>query len=167
VDTDGRTYTVTYQNQLPSVSVRWQKAPPAGSFSLVHRSPRGQNNHKLSAAVHAFRSGQLSDGRHVFHFEGGGKVSRQTTVQIQFDNAAPTASLSTPEAVRQGEKLNITGTALPGWSVEINGESVPLDGQQRFSWEAQMPGEERALAVKLTHPHRGTHIYVRRARSAP
>ena len=26
-----------------------------------------------------------------------------------------------------------------------------------------MPTDERALVVKLTHPRRGTHIYLRRA----
>ena len=165
VEADGRSYTVMYQNQLPAVSLRWSKAPQGASFVLSHRSAAGQKSYKVSSASYSVRSGALPEGTHTFYFEGGGKVSRQTTVQIKFDNVAPTASLQTPVAlnVRQGELVNISGVAQPGWSVEINGKSADLDGQQRFSQKAQMPTDERALAVRLTHPQRGTHIYVRRA----
>lgn len=165
VETDGRTYTVMYQNQLPAVSLRWSKAPQGAGFVLSHRSASGNKSYKVSGPSYSFRSGALPEGSHTFYFEGGGKVSRQTTVQIKFDNAAPTASLQTPVAlnVKQGELVNISGVAQPGWSVEINGKSADLDGQQRFSQKAEMPTGERALAVRLTHPQRGTHIYVRRA----
>jgi len=165
VETDGRTYTVMYQNQLPAVSLRWSKAPQGAGFVLSHRSPTGNKSYKVPGPSYSFRSGALPEGSHTFYFEGGGKVSRQTTVQIRFDNAAPTASLQTPVAlnVKQGELVNISGVAQPGWSVEINGKSADLDGQQRFSQKAEMPTGERALAVRLTHPQRGTHIYVRRA----
>lgn len=165
VEADGRTYTVMYQNQLPAVSLRWSKAPPATSFTLTHRSPFGSKAYKTSSAAYSFRSGALPEGTHTFFFEGGGKVSRQTTVQIKFDNAAPTASLRTPVGpnVKQGEAITISGVAQPGWDVKINGKSAALDGQQRFSQKAEMPTDARALAVRLTHPQRGTHIYVRRA----
>lgn len=169
VEADGRTYTVMYQNQLPAVSLRWSKAPEGAGFVLSHRSSAGNRSYKVSAPSYSFRSGALPEGSHTFYFEGGGKVSRQTTVQIRFDNAAPTASLQTPVAlnVKQGESVNISGVAQPGWTVQINGKSADLDGQQRFSQKAEMPTDERALAVRLTHPQRGTHIYVRRAASTP
>jgi len=169
VEADGRTYTVMYQNQLPAVSLRWSKAPQGTGFVLSHRSSSGNKSYKAPGPSYSFRSGALPEGSHTFYFEGGGKVSRQTTVQIKFDNVAPTASLQTPVAlnVKQGELVNITGVAQPGWSVEINGKSADLDGQQRFSQKAEMPTGERALAVRLTHPQRGTHIYVRRAANTP
>jgi len=165
VEADGRTYTVMYQNQLPAVSLRWSKAPSGTGFVLSHRSAAGNRSYKVSTPAYSFRSGALPEGAHTFYFEGGGKVSRQTTVQIKFDNAAPTASLQTPVGlnVKQGEQVTISGVAQPGWNVEINGKSAALDGQQRFSQKAEMPTDERALAVRLTHPERGTHIYVRRA----
>lgn len=168
VEADGRTYTVMYQNQLPQVSLRWSKAPEGAGFVLAHRSAAGSRSYKVSTPTYSFRSGALPEGSHTFYFEGGGKVSRQTTVQIRFDNAAPTASLQTPVAlgVKQGESVNISGVAQPGWSVQINGNSATLDGQQRFNQKAEMPRTERALAVRLTHPQRGTHIYVRRAASS-
>ena len=165
VEVDGRNYTVMYQNQLPSVTLRWARAPEASSFVLRHRSGRGEHSYKLSSPFYSFRSGALAEGSHTFYFEGAGRVSRQTMVHIKFDNAAPTASLQTPvgPGIGQGEQITISGVAQPGWSVEVNGKSVGLDGQQRFSQKAEMPTDDHALAVRLTHPQRGTHIYVRRA----
>ncbi len=165
VEVDGRNYTVMYQNQLPSVTLRWSKAPKASSFVLTHRTARGHRTYESSSPSYSFRSGALVEGSHTFYFEGAGRVSRQTTVNIKFDNAAPTASLQTPVGLdaKQGEQVTISGVAQPGWSVEINGKSARLDGQQRFSQKAEMPTGDHALAVRLTHPQRGTHIYVRRA----
>jgi hypothetical protein len=107
----------------------------------------------------------LAEGRHTFYFEGGGKVSRRTHVVIRFDNAAPTASLKTPSrvSVKPGGEISIAGTAQPGWKVNVNGKTLAQDGQQRFSSKVEMPTNQRAIEVRLTHPQRGTHIYVRRA----
>jgi hypothetical protein len=162
---DGRTYTVLYQNQLPSVSIRWPKAPAGGSFVLKHSSSRGQRTYNTNQPSYGFRSGALHEGTHTFYFEGGGKVSRQTRVVIRFDNAAPTASLKTPGRinVKPGGEVSIAGTAQPGWTVDVNGKRLSQDGQQRFSSKVEMPANQRALEVRLTHPQRGTHIYVRRA----
>lgn len=162
---DGRTYTVLYQNQLPAVSIRWPKAPKAGSYVLRHSSSRGQRSYNTSQPSYGFRSGALHEGKHTFYFEGGGKVSRQTRVLIRFDNAAPTASLKTPGriTVNKGGEVAIAGTAQPGWTVNVNGKNLSQDGQQRFSSKVEMPTNQRALEVRLTHPQRGTHIYVRRA----
>ena len=58
----------------------------------------------------------MREGRHDFYFTGGGKVSRHTRVDIQFDNAAPTATLDAPaaRALEPGDALTISGMALPG-----------------------------------------------------
>ena len=165
---DGRTYTVLYQNQLPAVSIRWPKAPEAGSFVLQHKWSGGERSYSTSQPSYGFRSGALHEGQHTFYFEGGGKVSRQTRVVIRFDNAAPTASLKTPGrlGVKPGGEVSIAGMAQPGWSVDVNGKKLSQDGQQRFSSKVEMPTNQRALEVRLTHPQRGTHIYVRRAAGA-
>ena len=165
---DGRTYTVLYQNQLPAVSIRWPKAPQSGSYQLVHKSSAGQRTYTTSQPSYGFRSGALHDGQHTFYFEGGGRVSRQTRVVIRFDNAAPTASLKTPGRlqVKPGGEVAIAGTAQPGWTVDVNGKKLAQDAQQRFSSKVEMPSDQRAIEVRLTHPQRGTHIYVRRAAGA-
>jgi hypothetical protein len=78
------------------------------------------------------------------------------------------ASLQTPPVVgaKSGEALTISGMTLPGWSVDVDGKKLSSDGQQRFSGRVQMPSDHRAVAVRLTHPKRGTHIYLRRSSSA-
>lgn len=166
VDVNGRTYTVLYQNQLPQVSVRWSKAPEGvGSFKLHVSGPGGKRTYTTSGPSYGFRSGALSEGTHSVYFEGGGRVSRQTRITILFDNATPTASLSTPTELKAnpGGEVVLAGTALPGWDVEVDGQSIGQDAGSRFSVKTKVPENGRPVAVRLTHPTRGTHIYLRRA----
>ncbi|HMA95863.1 MAG TPA: hypothetical protein VKP30_24410, partial [Polyangiaceae bacterium] len=165
VSIDGRKYTVMYQNQLPSVLVTWPNAPQNGRYTLHVTSRTGQRVFSTAAPSHAFKSGALQDGRHTMHFECDGRASRYTEIDIKFDNTAPQASLLTPveSNVQQGGEIAISGTVQPGWSVEVGGRKIDPDEHQRFAERAQMPTEERAVAVRLTHPTRGTHVYLRRA----
>lgn len=165
VNIDGRKYTVMYQNQLPAVFVSWPNAPASSVYTLHVASRSGQRIYTTAAPSYSFRSGALLDGRHTMHFESNGRASRYTDVDIKFDNAAPQASLVTPveSKVLQGGEITITGTVQPGWSVEIGGRKVESDEHQRFTEKTNMPTEERAVAVRLTNPTRGTHVYLRRA----
>ena len=116
---------------------------------------------------HTFESGSVREGRHDFYFTGGGKVSRHTRVDIQFDNAAPTATLD-PSGVQDpkpGDALTISGIALPGWKVQVAEQQAVQDAQGRFSLPATWPSNTRSLAVRLSHPERGTQVYVRRSKS--
>jgi hypothetical protein len=85
-------------------------------------------------------------------------------VDIQFDNAAPTATLDAPprQALEPGDALTISGIALPGWQVQVGQQRAPQDDQGRFSLPTNWPSDTRAIAVRLSHPERGTHVYVRR-----
>lgn len=169
VEVDGRRYTVLYQNQLPQVSLKWSKAPPGvASFKLRLAGPSGSRTITTSQPSHLFRSGTLGPGSHQVYFEGGGQVSRKSTIVIRFDNATPTASLSTPVATgaNPGAPITIAGTALPGWDVEVGGKPVDTDATGAFSLPARMPSDQKAIAVRLSHPQRGTHIYLRRAKGA-
>jgi hypothetical protein len=89
-------------------------------------------------------------------------------VDIQFDNAAPTATLDAaiPRAFEPGEALTISGIALPGWQVQVAGRRAQQDEQGRFSLRTNWPSDTLALAVRLSHPDRGIHLYVRRPASA-
>lgn len=168
VNIDGLRYTVTYQNQLPILNVVWPNAPASSSYKLFLESRSGKKTFTSSVPSYTFRSGALQEGSHQLHFEGGGKFSRHTKVEIAFDNAAPKASLETPVEtnVREGGELTVVGVAQPGWVVEIAGTKVEQDSRQRFAQKATMPSNERALAIKLTHPVRGTHVYLRRSARA-
>jgi len=162
---DGRNYTVLYQNQLPAISLRWPDAPTQGPYSLQVTGPRGVQSVPCAGPRHDFASGTLAEGTHRLIFRSGARTSPPTTVTVRFDAAAPRAFLQTPAepAVPAGGRLALSGTALPGWSVVVDGRALPLDELNRFAGEAMMPSDLRAVALELRHPTRGTHVYLRRA----
>lgn len=164
---DGRPYTVLYQNRLPRIELAWSNAPEAPDLQLWHESAgQAEERIPLDEPAYAFEPGKLSEGEHVFHFQGGGRLSRRTPVTIAFDNAAPTATLDTAPELDSapGESVAVRGTALPGWNVRVEQQRPALDAQGRFSLSSPWPSDRRALAVWLTHPGRETHVYLRRGR---
>jgi hypothetical protein len=84
---------------------------------------------------------------------------------VQFDNAAPTASISSPaeRGFAPGASVAVAGMALPGWTVSVAGRDLPQDNQQRFSGEVTAPGDRSALTIRFAHPQRGVHYYLRRS----
>ncbi len=170
LDVNGRSYTVLYQNQLPRITVRWAKHPEdAEEYVLKRKSPGVERSYTLSQASYTFSPGTLREGTHTVYFKGGGRVSRRTSITIRFDNAAPTASLQTPAqaGVGPGGQLHLSGIGLPGWSVVVDGKSIAQDADGRFSVNTTMPSNGRPVAVRLSHPSRGTHIYLRRPAGSP
>jgi hypothetical protein len=165
IDTDGRRYTILYQNLLPKLSVRWPNPPAAGPFSLNLRSQGKTRKLTSGTPSQALASGTLGEGSHELWFEAGGQRSRTTTVVVQFDNAAPTASISSPpeQGFARGATVPVSGMALPGWTVSVAGRELSQDSQQRFSADVQAPGDVRALLIRFSHPQRGVHHYLRRS----
>jgi hypothetical protein len=165
IDTDGRRYTILYQNLLPKLSVRWPNPPSGGPFVLTLQSQGKTKKLSSAAPSQALASGTLGEGTHDLWFEGGGQRSRTTTVVVQFDNAAPTASISSPaeQGFARGATVTVAGTALPGWNVAVAGRELAQDGQQRFSADVQTPGDVRALLIRFSHAQRGVHHYLRRS----
>jgi len=164
VNTDGRRYTVLYQNRLPQVSVGWATAPAAPSYTLVLTGPLSRTV-STSSPQHAFSSGSLPEGTYQVYFEAATnppRRSRTTSIVLRFDNASPTATIAGPVEVKPGAKVPVTGTALPGWRVFVGDQELPLDGQQRFAGEAVAPVDGSALPIRFEHPARGTHYYLRR-----
>ncbi|HEV8247625.1 MAG TPA: hypothetical protein VGP93_17745, partial [Polyangiaceae bacterium] len=140
-----------------------------GPFTLKVRSSTGRTqNISTAVASFTFPSGSLGEGTHTFTFESGARRSKATTVDIRFDNATPTASLSSPGdgSFGPGSSVLVAGSALPGWSVTVGGTQLPMDEQHRFSGQASAPSGERALAIRFAHPQRGTHYYLRRVAGA-
>jgi hypothetical protein len=166
VDTDGRNYTVLYQNILPKITVRWPNAPQGSSYTVTVVAPGGKSEtHSATSPSYSFPSGALREGTHKLSFEGAGGHSKPTTVDIRFDNAAPTATLTSPAngSFAQGSGVTVSGLALEGWKISVGGRALPLDDQLRFSGEVTAPAGERALAVLFENPHRGVHYYLRRS----
>lgn len=163
VEADGRRYTVLYQSLLPRITVTWPNAPSGGS-TLGVTSNGVAKTYSVSGKRYTFPAGALGEGEHQLAFEGGGLRSRPTTVTIRFDNAAPTASLSSPAdgGFAMGAPVLVAGTALPGWTVSVGSEELPQDDQNRFSRKVPAAGE-RALAIRFSRRGRPMHYYLRRS----
>jgi ferric-dicitrate binding protein FerR (iron transport regulator) len=166
VETDGRRYTVMYQNLLPTVMVRWGKAPQPGSYALRVTSPGGGTKTiQTGSASHTFVSGALAEGSHTLVFRAGDTSSRPTSVDIVFDNAAPKASITSPadRGFAAGAGVQVGGIAMTGWKVRAERQELALDGQARFSGAVTAPADLRALVIELSHPNKGVHYYLRRS----
>ena len=164
VATDGRDYTISYQNLLPAVIVQWPGAPPAPTYTLSVKSPAGMKQLTSSAPSFSFTPGSLSEGTHTLSIaSSSGRISRVSRVVIRFDNAAPKAAITAPAegGFQPGQSTRVAGISLPGWQVFAQGVEVPLDSEQRFS--AQVTAGSRGLLLQFAHPSRGNHIYLRRA----
>lgn len=161
VEADGRTYSVYYQNQLPDIRIRWPNPPKAAQFTL-EIDGKAQ---PLEQPEHVFRSGALRDGTHRLAFVSGERRSRTTTVEVSFDNTAPTASLSAPNdrSFSPGSSVMIEGVVLPSWKVSVEGGTITMEGAERFVGQVATSAAKPDVAVRLTHPRLGTHYYLRRA----
>jgi len=166
IDTDGRRYTILYQSLLPKVSARWPNPPSAGPFTLTLSSQgKAQKQFSSQAPSYSLPAGVLGEGTYQLWFDAHGESSRKTTVVVQFDNAAPTASISAPaeRGFGPGQPVQVSGTALPGWTVSVGGRDLAQDSQQRFSGEVPAPADVGALLIRFSHPQRGVHYYLRRS----
>ena len=113
-------------------------------------------------------AGAGSAGAGSAGMEGTGRAARTevTRMRIAFDNTAPTAIVREPAdaSFTAGDTVSVSGIAQPRWSVSVDGRSIDLDGAHRFSTEVTVPADGAGVAVRLSHPRRGVHFYVRRVR---
>jgi hypothetical protein len=167
VDTDGRRYTLLYQNLLPIVTVRWPSAPSATSYTLVLRAGSA-TSHRIPTPrpQHTLDSGEVPEGVHQLFFEAdGGSPPRSptTTLSVAYDNAASALFLREPGTrPLTGSSTAVSGIALEGWTVSVAGTELALDRQYRFQGSASLPSNVDAIAIRLVHPRHGTHYYLRR-----
>lgn len=168
VDTDGRTYRVMYQTHLPDLTVRWPRPPASGPYVLTVRPASGAARTFSSSTPRVdVASGVLSTGIYRLSFAASGQTSRETTLEIRFDNAMPTASIRAPAdgSFAPGESVRVAGIAVPGWTASVDGVALELDPQLRFEGTVNAPTNQGALAIELRHASRGRHVYVRRPRT--
>jgi hypothetical protein len=161
VEMDGREYTILYQNLLPEVTLAWRKAPAKPSYTFVIKPAKGAekrlNNPGASLKLSA---GELREGTYTTWVEAVlGARSEESRIVIEFDNAAPSASI---EVSANANAFRVKGNVLDGSTVSANGKALPLDRHLRFEGEVA-PGErEDGIAVRIAHPKAGIHYYVTR-----
>ena len=165
---DGRHYTVTYQSIEPTIVLSWPRAPAASKYTLHLRSGETRRKFATRKPRIRLRSGTLKEGDHQVFFAAhgtGGKRSKETTVQVAFDNAAPSAHIESPppRGFRAGSTVKVAGTALPGSRVSVHGKDLAVDSQHRFSGRVKTSASQRALSVRIAHKRSGIRYYLRRA----
>jgi hypothetical protein len=90
------------------------------------------------------------------------KQEKISTLAIDFDQTAPQVYIESPinGQLWTGD-LDVRGAVLPGWSAAVEAITIPVDKQRRFSAKVGAPSGA-ALAIRLAHPQRGVHYYLRR-----
>ncbi len=162
LDADGRTYRVGYQGAIPAMKVVW-KGATGSSFTLrLARSGKDQS-FASTEPTYSIPGSKLSEGVYMVWFEKSGARSKVSTVIIDFDNTAPAIYIDEPDDGQAwGAEVVVQGAVLPGWTPSIDGVALPLDKQRRF--RATVPAPTGALAIRVSHPQRGVHYYLRRRR---
>jgi hypothetical protein len=162
---DGRTYTVLYQNRLPRLTFRWPQAPRAAGVKFTLKPAQGRSI-ELSVArpEHTLESGEVREGTYRWWFEAGARRSPESTLRVDFDNAAPTASIARSPTDAGPNGKEIRGVVVEGWTVSINGKPVPLDRHHRFGAPAPATVGDEAITIRLAHAKHGVHYYLRRPR---
>ncbi len=162
IETDGRKYSVSYQNRLPALTISWSEATGASTLHVLagggaERSFESSGSHKLAA-------GTLAEGSHTVWITSGSRSSPRTGLRIGFDNAAPTAQITAPPPrAPWSDAVSVTGVTVEGWSVAVDGKPADRDGSGRFRAEVDTAGKG-TFAIRLAHPQHGVHYYLRRRR---
>ncbi len=166
IDADGRKYSVLYQNVLPQITVRWPRAPAERPSSLHIELTKGRlQTIAAPSGTAALPAGALGEGAYRFWFAVDGDDmarSPDTTLRISFDNAAPTAEVKQPlDGQPVADPVHVSGIAIEGASVSVNGVPVQLDPEFRFRGDVSPPAGDRSIAIRIAHPLRGVHYYLR------
>jgi hypothetical protein len=168
-DADGRRYTVSYQNRLPIITLRWPDAPRAASYRLFVRPDSGaQFSLTSNRSSVTLEPGRVGEGLHQFWFATAddSKRSDKGLIQVSFDYAARTAYLTSPidgETAHDG-RARFAGGTLLGSSVQAANAPLKLDAQGRFDAEVEVPAGAGGAYVRVQHRSTGVHYYVRHLR---
>jgi hypothetical protein len=159
IEADGRKYTISYQNRLPAITVKWNEARGASTLHVVS----GGNTRTFdSSGAHNLPAGSLPEGTHTLWITSGARSSPRTTLKIDFDNAAPTAQITAPPPRAPWDAdVTVTGVTVEGWNVSVDGEAAARDSSGRFRATVATAGKN-AFAIRLAHPQHGVHYYLRR-----
>jgi len=163
IDADGRTYRISYQSAIPSVMVHVRNP---GAAHRLHLASAGkeQTFDSTSAAI-TVPGSQLHEGNYTYWLDrDGARQDKVSTLIIDFDQTAPQVYIESPI---NGEPwigdIDVRGAVLPGWSAAVEEIAIPIDKQRRFAAKVGAPSG-KALAIRLSHPQRGVHFYLRRPR---
>ncbi len=164
IDPDGRTYRISYQSLIPNVKI---KAPAGGSSYKLHLATGGsEETFESKKPTFTVDGKKLKEATFTYWIEKDGvKQDKVSTLIIDFDQTAPQVYIEAPANGRPFEAdVDVRGAVLPGWSARVEGVEIPVDkNTRRFAAKVPKPTSAQALAIRLSHPQRGVHFYLRRS----
>ncbi|HWO18376.1 MAG TPA: hypothetical protein VNO30_06355 [Kofleriaceae bacterium] len=164
IDADGRTWRISYQSVIPDLRVHARGVLPP--FRLILSRGGGKNEAiEATAPVVTVPGASLREGTFTYWIEASGALKGKiSTLVINFDQTAAQVYIESPEdgAAWTGD-LDVRGAVLPGWTASVDTVAIPLDRQRRFAARVGAPAGG-TLVIKLAHPERGIHYYLRRSK---
>ena len=161
IDADGRTWRISYQSVIPNFAIKYKGA---GGALKLHLASGGKEELVESSGTTVQVPGtKLKEGTYTYWFDKDGVKDPQiSTLVIDFDNTAPQVYIEAPANGKPwGTDIEVRGAVLPGWTAAVDAITIPIDKQRRFAAKVEKPAGA-ALAIKLSHPQRGVHYYLRR-----
>ena len=161
IDFDGRNYRIYYQSSIPNVAIR-VKNP--GALHRLHLAQAGkEQTFDSSTPVITVPGSRLREGTYTYWIDRDGvKLDKVSTLSIEFDQTAPQVYIESPiNGQPWSGDIDVRGAVLPGWVAEVDAIALPIDRHRRFIAKVGVPGGN-ALAIRLSHPVRGVHYYLRR-----
>jgi hypothetical protein len=161
IDADGRNYRISYQSAIPSVAVHVRN--PGASHKLHLASGGKEQTFDSSTATITVPGAQLHEGTYSYWIDrDGAKQDKVSSLTIDFDQTAPQVYIESPgNGQPWSGDIDVRGAVLPGWAAAVEAIAIPVDKQRRFAAKVGAPSGT-ALAIRLSHPQRGVHYYLRR-----
>lgn len=163
IDADGRTYRISYQSLIPNVKI---KVPGTGRRFKLHLATGGTaETFESDKPVFTVDGKKLREASYTYWVERDGvKQDKASTLIIDFDQTAPQVYIESPANGKPfASEIDVRGAVLPGWSAKVDVVEIPVDkSTRRFTAKVPPPTGAQALAIRLSHPQRGVHFYLRR-----
>lgn len=166
IDADGRTWRISYQSVIPLVQV---STKGTGTAFTLHIATGGKEQVFEGKGPHVSVPGsKLDEGTYTYYLERDGvKDTKVSTLIIDFDNTAPQVYIQSPPPISNKPweaQVRVRGALMPGWTAASSGIEIPVDKQRRFNGTVDKPTGTTTLAIRLAHPQRGVHYYLRRGK---
>ncbi len=163
IDADGRTYRISYQSLIPNVKI---KASGTGKTFKLHLATAGsEETFESTKPTFTIDGKKLKEATYTYWVDRDGvRQDKASTLIINFDQTAPQVYIESPVNGKPwGAELDVRGAVLPGWSAKVDVVEIPIDKHtRRFVAKVPPPRDAQALAIRLSHPQRGVHFYLRR-----
>ena len=164
IDADGRTYRISYQSLIPNVTI---KVPGTGRSFKLHLATGGaEETFDSDKPLFKVDGKKLKEATYTYWVDRDGvKQDKASTLIINFDQTAPQVYIESPANGKPfAAEIDVKGAVLPGWTAKVDVTEIPIDkNTRRFSAKVGAPSGQQALAIRLSHPQRGVHYYLRRS----